>query len=126
VASRARFCAKLHFVAPHGNAKATIQGRARRNEWISTMPTTVKKRSVVVGGHRTSISLERAFWDALRRLAQAEGKTINQMVSDIDAARQGNLSSAIRVYVLSRASQGYLPPENNPPGILPAEEDDDS
>ncbi|WP_428247910.1 ribbon-helix-helix domain-containing protein [Ferrovibrio sp.] len=91
------------------------------------MPTTVKKRSVVVGGHRTSISLERAFWDALRRLAQAEGKTINQMVSDIDAARQGNLSSAIRVYVLSRACQGHLPPESDPPGDLPvAEEDDDS
>jgi len=79
------------------------------------MPTTVKKRSVVVGGHRTSISLERAFWDALRVFAAREGKTINQMVSDIDAARQGNLSSAIRVYVLERAQRGEMPPGEVPP-----------
>lgn len=75
------------------------------------MPTTVKKRSVVVGGHRTSISLESAFWEALRGLAAQEGKTIAEMVSDIDAARTGNLSSAIRVWVLERAQQGLLKPE---------------
>lgn len=74
------------------------------------MPTTVKKRSVVVGGHRTSISLEQAFWGALQQLAAAEGKTINQMVSDIDAARSGNLSSAIRVWILDRAKEGLLQP----------------
>lgn len=72
------------------------------------MPTTVKKRSVMVGGHRTSISLERAFWDALRELADRDGKTINRMVSEIDEGRDGNLSSAIRVYVLSRARKGQL------------------
>lgn len=75
------------------------------------MSTTVKKRSVVVGGHRTSISLELAFWEALRGLAAKEGKTIAEMVSDIDAARTGNLSSAIRVWVLERARQGLLKPE---------------
>lgn len=74
------------------------------------MPTTVKKRSVVVGGHRTSISLEQAFWEALLQMAASEAKTINQMVSDIDAARTGNLSSAIRVWVLERAKQGLLQP----------------
>jgi predicted DNA-binding ribbon-helix-helix protein len=74
------------------------------------MPTTVKKRSVVVGGHRTSISLEQAFWEALLQMAAAEGKTINQMVSDIDAARSGNLSSAIRVWILDRAIEGLLQP----------------
>ncbi|QDO97894.1 ribbon-helix-helix domain-containing protein [Ferrovibrio terrae] len=74
------------------------------------MPTTVKKRSVVVGGHRTSISLEQAFWEALQQMAAAEGKTINQMVSDIDAARSGNLSSAIRVWILDRAIEGLLQP----------------
>lgn len=74
------------------------------------MPTTVKKRSVVVGGHRTSISLEQAFWEALQQVAAAEGKTINQMVSDIDAARSGNLSSAIRVWILDRAKEGLLQP----------------
>ncbi|MEK9968917.1 MAG: ribbon-helix-helix domain-containing protein [Ferrovibrio sp.] len=74
------------------------------------MPTTVKKRSVVVGGHRTSISLEQAFWEALQQLANRDGKTINQMVSDIDAARSGNLSSAIRVWILDRAKEGLLQP----------------
>jgi predicted DNA-binding ribbon-helix-helix protein len=74
------------------------------------MPTTVKKRSVVVGGHRTSISLEQAFWEALQQLASRDGKTINQMVSNIDAARSGNLSSAIRVWILDRATEGLLQP----------------
>lgn len=74
------------------------------------MPTTVKKRSVVVGGHRTSISLEQAFWEALQQVASGQGKTINQMVSDIDAERSGNLSSAIRVFILDRAKEGLLLP----------------
>lgn len=74
------------------------------------MPTTVKKRSVVVAGHRTSVSLELAFWEALRELAAARGRTINQLVSEIDSGRTGNLSSAIRVYVLSALRQGLLPP----------------
>lgn len=74
------------------------------------MPTTVKKRSVMVGGHRTSVSLERAFWDALRELAERDGKTINRMVSDIDEGRDGNLSSAIRVHVLARARKAELLP----------------
>jgi len=74
------------------------------------VPTTVKKRSVMVGGHRTSVSLERAFWDALRELAERDGKTINRMVSDIDDGRDGNLSSAIRVHVLARARKGELLP----------------
>ena len=74
------------------------------------MPTTVKKRSVVVGGHRTSISLEQAFWEAMQDLAARDGKTINQMDSDIDSARTGNLSSAIRVWVLERAKTGLLQP----------------
>jgi predicted DNA-binding ribbon-helix-helix protein len=60
------------------------------------------KRSVAIAGHRTSVSLERAFWDELKRLATAEGCTVNELVTSIDRERQGNLSSAIRVYVLSR------------------------
>lgn len=64
------------------------------------MPTSVKKRSVVVSGHRTSVSLERAFWDVLRVIAAKRNTTINQLVSEIDSSRSGNLSSAIRVYVL--------------------------
>jgi predicted DNA-binding ribbon-helix-helix protein len=75
------------------------------------MSAAVKKRSVVVGGHRTSISLEQAFWEALQQAAAQHGRTIGQMVSDIDAARTGNLSSAIRVWILERARQGLLQPE---------------
>lgn len=82
------------------------------------MPTTVKKRSVVVAGHRTSVSLELAFWEALRELAAARGRTINQLVSEIDSGRTGNLSSAIRVYVLTALRQGLLPPV--PPAEAPA------
>lgn len=72
------------------------------------MPTTVKKRSVVVAGHRTSVSLERAFWEAFREIAQDRNVTINQLVSEIDSTRSGNLSSAIRVFILERARAGEL------------------
>lgn len=72
------------------------------------MPTSVKKRSVIVAGHRTSVSLERAFWDALRELAALDGKTINQLVTEIDQGRAGNLSSAIRVEVLTACRAGRL------------------
>lgn len=74
------------------------------------MPTSVKKRSVVVHGHRTSVSLESIFWDALRELAAARRRTVNQLVSEIDAGRGGNLSSAIRVFVLTEAREGRLGP----------------
>jgi predicted DNA-binding ribbon-helix-helix protein len=66
------------------------------------VPTTIKKRSVIVAGHRTSVSLEMAFWEALREIAAGERKTINQLVSEIDDQRSGNLSSSIRVFVLNR------------------------
>lgn len=60
----------------------------------------LKKRSVVVAGHRTSISLEDAFWRALAEIARTRGISLNALVSEIDEERGGNLSSAIRVYVL--------------------------
>ncbi|MBP5857390.1 ribbon-helix-helix domain-containing protein [Marivibrio halodurans] len=60
----------------------------------------IKKRSVVIAGHRTSISLENAFWEALRELAGARSISVNQLVTEIDRGRRGNLSSAIRTYVL--------------------------
>lgn len=60
----------------------------------------IKKRSVVIAGHRTSISLENAFWDALRDLAAVRNLSVNQLVTEIDRGRRGNLSSAIRTYVL--------------------------
>ena len=58
------------------------------------------KRSVVIAGHRTSVSLERAFWAALRDMAKTQGISVNRFIEQIDAGRTGNLSSAIRVHVL--------------------------
>jgi predicted DNA-binding ribbon-helix-helix protein len=60
----------------------------------------IAKRSVVVSGHRTSVSLEPAFWDELVRLAKRRGISLNTLVAEIDAVRNGNLSSALRLYVL--------------------------
>ncbi len=65
----------------------------------------IRKRSVMIEGHATSVSLEPAFWDALTELARARGTAINQLIAEIDRSRSGNLSSAIRVFVL-RAAQG--------------------
>ena len=59
------------------------------------------KRSVTVAGHRTSLSLEPEFWEALKRIAQHEGRTVSGLIGEIDAARgRRNLSSAMRVFVL--------------------------
>ncbi len=60
------------------------------------------KRSVIIAGHRTSVSLEREFWDELRRLARDDGVSVNELVTRIDRVRTGGLSSAIRVHVLER------------------------
>ena len=60
----------------------------------------IKKRSVNIAGHRTSVSIEAPFWDALRDIAAREKKSLNDLIAAIDSARDGNLSSAIRVYVL--------------------------
>ncbi len=66
----------------------------------------MKKRSVVISGHRTSVSLENAFWFALKSIATETGKTVNNLVTEIDRKRTGNLSSAIRVFVLLTALRG--------------------
>ncbi len=64
------------------------------------MPDGLKKRSVDIDGHRTSVSIEAPFWDALREIADAKRQSVNQLIAAIDKERSGNLSSAIRVYVL--------------------------
>ncbi len=58
------------------------------------------KRSIRIAGHRTSLSLEPEFWDELKRLAARDRITVSELVSHIDAARSGNLSSALRLFVL--------------------------
>jgi predicted DNA-binding ribbon-helix-helix protein len=71
------------------------------------MKSPIIKRSVIVGGHKTSISLEDAFWTCLKEIAQAQGASIAQTVTGIDETRQQtNLSSAIRLFVLGHARNG--------------------
>ena len=68
----------------------------------TTTDQSVKKHSLVIAGHRTSISLEPAFWDALKAIAEQRRLSLAALVADIDAARgPANLSSAIRVFVLN-------------------------
>ena len=65
------------------------------------MNSTVRKHSIVIGDHRTSVSLEDAFWKALKQIATYRGTTLSELVTAIDAERgPGNLSSRIRLYVL--------------------------
>ena len=84
--------------------------------------TAVKKRSVVLAGHRTSISLEAEFWQALREVAGARLLSINALVAAVDAARgagrPANLSSALRVFILDCYRSGELPrrPPRGRPG----------
>lgn len=61
----------------------------------------IRKRSVRIAGHRSSVSLEPEFWEALKSIAAERGVSLNALVSEIDAARtRRNLSSALRVHVL--------------------------
>jgi predicted DNA-binding ribbon-helix-helix protein len=60
----------------------------------------LRKRSVLIAGHKTSVSLEAAFWDELRAIATARDTSVNGLIAEIDQSRGGNLSSAIRLYVL--------------------------
>jgi predicted DNA-binding ribbon-helix-helix protein len=60
----------------------------------------IRKRSLIIAGHRTSVSLEEPFWEELSLIAAAKGKSISALVGEIDRSRKGNLSSAIRLLVL--------------------------
>ena len=65
------------------------------------MKSTVVKRSIVLAGHKTSVSLEDAFWEGLKDIAKARRLTLRDLLNGIDTQReQGNLSSAIRLFVL--------------------------
>jgi predicted DNA-binding ribbon-helix-helix protein len=65
------------------------------------LTTEIIKRSVVIGGHKTSVSLEDEFWSALKDIAAARRASLSELVSEIDKGRDGgNLSSAIRLHVL--------------------------
>ena len=66
------------------------------------MKSPVVKRSIVIAGHKTSVSLEDAFWGSLKDIANSRNLTLSELVASIDTdRRQGNLSSAIRLFVLN-------------------------
>ena len=68
------------------------------------------KHSVRIAGHATSVSLEPAFWEAVREIATRREIPLNMLLSKIDAERGGNLSSAIRLFVLESCRRGELVP----------------
>jgi predicted DNA-binding ribbon-helix-helix protein len=64
------------------------------------MPSPILKRSVEISGPRTSVSLEQPFWQALREIATERGITLTALLTSIASERAGNLSSAVRMFVL--------------------------
>jgi predicted DNA-binding ribbon-helix-helix protein len=67
------------------------------------MKSAIVKRSIVINGHKTSVSLEDAFWSSLKNIAHTEGVPLSKMVTEIDRTRErGNLSCAIRLFILEQ------------------------
>ncbi|MCB1551459.1 MAG: ribbon-helix-helix domain-containing protein [Alphaproteobacteria bacterium] len=75
----------------------------RSDELLSgLLSSPVIKRSVSISGHSTSVSLEQPFWDELLSIVEQDKTTLSELVAHIDAMRQINLSSALRLYILYR------------------------
>jgi predicted DNA-binding ribbon-helix-helix protein len=73
-----------------------------------------EKRSFSIEGHRTSISLEKAFWTALKKAAAEDGLTVANLISSIDKSRgEAGLSSAVRVWLLTRLQARATPRRQN-------------
>jgi predicted DNA-binding ribbon-helix-helix protein len=86
------------------------------------MKSSIVKRSIVIDGHKTSVSLEDAFWTVLKDIAHAECVTVSKVVADIDKKRKlGNLSSALRLFVLDRTRAGGLPIPQEPLRVFAGE-----
>lgn len=69
----------------------------------------ISKHSVVIAGHATSVTVETAFWDELKTIADAQSVSLNQLIAEIDSRRDGNLSSAIRLFVLAELKKRAAP-----------------
>jgi predicted DNA-binding ribbon-helix-helix protein len=81
------------------------------------MKSPVVKRSIVIAGHKTSVSLEDAFWKGLKDIAGTRDMTLSELVAAIDSDRRhGNLSSAIRLFVLDfyRGQQAEVKDQRSP------------
>jgi predicted DNA-binding ribbon-helix-helix protein len=80
------------------NALSWYRRVYRGREYVKS---SIAKRSIMIGGHKTSISLEDAFWNCLRGIAKERAETVSDLITTINADRQqGNLSSALRLFVL--------------------------
>jgi predicted DNA-binding ribbon-helix-helix protein len=98
-------------IAQNGLGDPPARGRWE-GESIRRVPDArVVKRSLVIAGHRTSVSLEDAFWRRLQAIAAQRGLSLKSLAAIIDASRDGaNLSSAIRVFVLEAEGAQPVPP----------------
>lgn len=77
------------------------------------MKSPVQKRSVVINGHKSSVSLEEEFWTALKEIARAKEHTLSDLVTAIDRDRRtGNLSSALRLFALAHYRENQRPLED--------------
>jgi predicted DNA-binding ribbon-helix-helix protein len=76
--------------------------------YMRVSDATIIKRSVRIAGHATSVSLEAAFWQGLHDIAAARGISVTALLTAIDAGRDGNLSSAVRLFVLDSARRSEL------------------
>jgi predicted DNA-binding ribbon-helix-helix protein len=75
-----------------------------------TVPSPIVKRSIKIAGHRTSVSLEDQFWDALREIAINQHLTVSELVTQIDRDREeGELSSALRLFVIAHYQGTHRP-----------------
>ena len=78
---------------------APVNRQARQGSNKPRSP--IKKRSIDIGGHKTSVSLEEAFWQELKAIASNRGVGVSEVIAEVDGRRAvANLSSALRVYVL--------------------------
>ena len=94
----------------HNHRRSFVAGDFRGQ----TMKSTIVKRSIAIGGHKTSVSLEDAFWQGLREIAYRRRMALGELVDNIDANRkEGNLSSAIRLFVLEQY-QDQIAPRHEP------------
>ena len=75
------------------------------------MKSSVLRRTIMIGGHRTSVSVEDAFWNSMKEISGQRDMTLSELVGEIDSNRQqGNLSSAIRLFVLDHFRSRAMAP----------------
>jgi predicted DNA-binding ribbon-helix-helix protein len=85
-----------------------VPGSCRQIPLLAMTQQAIVKHSVRIAGHATSVSLEAAFWQALNDIAARRHVSVTALLSAIDAERTGNLSSAVRVFVLDSCRRGEL------------------